>query len=120
MIYLGILLVLLACMGLLDAKGKLFLFRHPVRGFLALGLGTGFFVLWDVLAIRQGIFLHKESELMTGIMVSEQFPLEEVFFLVFLCYCAMIAFTGLPVLAGMLQSRGRNAAERKQGENHVS
>lgn len=107
MIYLGILLVLLACMVLLDAKGKLFLFRHPVRGILALGLGTGFFVLWDVLAIRQGIFLHKESQLMTGIMVGEQFPLEEVFFLVFLCYCAMIAFTGLPTLARGLQGSKR-------------
>lgn len=119
MIYLGILLALLACMGLLDAKGKLFIFRHPVRGILALGLGTGFFVLWDVLAIRQGIFLHKESELMTGIMVGEQFPLEEVFFLVFLCYCAMIAFTGLPVLAGMLRNRNRKASKRTLGENHV-
>lgn len=108
MIYLGILLLLLACMVLLDAKGKLFLFRHPVRGILALALGTGFFVLWDVLAIRQGIFLHKESQLMTGIMVGEQFPLEEVFFLIFLCYCAMIAFAGLPMLVRGLR-----------GERHV-
>lgn len=116
MIYLGILLVLLACMGLLDAKGKLLVFRHPVRGLLALGLGTGFFIIWDVLAIKQGIFLHKESELMTGIMVGDQFPLEELFFLFFLCYCAMIAFTGLPVLLRVLQDRRRPAAAQGQGE----
>lgn len=33
MIYLGTLVFLLVCMGLLDAKGKLFIFRHPLRGF---------------------------------------------------------------------------------------
>lgn len=120
MIYLGILLALLACMALLDAKGKLLVFRHPIRGLLALGLGTGFFVIWDVLAIKQGIFLHKESELMTGIMVGDQFPLEEVFFLIFLCYCAMIAFTGLPMLARAVQDRQRSSVGQGRGSDHVS
>ncbi|HCM93811.1 MAG TPA: lycopene cyclase domain-containing protein [Glutamicibacter sp.] len=120
MIYLGTLVFLLVCMGLLDAKGKLFIFRHPLRGFLALALGTGFFVFWDVLAIRAGIFLHKESQFMTGIMVGEQFPLEEVFFLVFLCYCSMIAFTGLPVAARALRNRRLDAVGRGQGGSHVS
>lgn len=94
MIYLGILLFLLACMALLDARFTLFVFAAPLRALLCLAAGTGFFVLWDVLAIERGIFVHKESELMTGIMVGEQFPLEEVFFLVFLCYCSMIAVAG--------------------------
>lgn len=111
MIYLGILLGLLGCMALLDAKWKLFVFRHPLRGLAVLGLGTGFFVFWDVLAIGQGIFLHEPSKLMTGIMVGEQFPLEEVFFLVFLCYCAMILVTGAQALIQVRARRCRASSE---------
>lgn len=120
MIYLGILLGLLGCMALLDAKWKLFVFRRPLRGLMVLVLGTGFFVLWDVLAIGQGIFLHKPSELMTGIMVGEQFPLEEVFFLVFLCYCAMIAVTGAQALIQFRARRTRGSSMTGEGDGHVS
>lgn len=115
MIYLLVLVALLGCMLLCDARGKLFIFRHPVRAVACLAAGTGFFVLWDVLAIQRGIFLHLPSELMTGLMVGDQFPLEEVFFLLFLCYSSMIVLTGWPVAAGWLRrTRQRN------GAGHVS
>lgn len=113
MIYLLILIALLGCMLLCDAKGKLFIFRHPVRAVIALAAGTGFFVLWDVLAIERGIFLHRESELMTGLMVGDQFPLEEVFFLLFLCYSSMIVVAGWPVATTWL----RRSLQRKGAEN---
>ena len=111
MIYLLVLIALLGCMLLCDAKGKLFIFRHPVRAVIALAAGTGFFALWDVLAIDRGIFLHRQSELMTGLMVGDQFPLEEVFFLLFLCYSSMIVVTGWPVAtAWMRRTLQRNGA----------
>ncbi len=94
MTYLLILLALIACMGLLDAKYRLFVFAQPVPAIVALLGGTGMFLLWDVLAIDLGIFLHRESPLMTGVMLGDQLPLEEAFFLFFLCYQTMILVTG--------------------------
>ncbi|POH59795.1 lycopene cyclase domain-containing protein [Arthrobacter glacialis] len=94
MIYLIILLLLLGCMALLDARWKLFLFAHPWAAASVLAIGTAYFLVWDVAAIAAGIFLHRDSHLMTGIMIGPQLPLEEAFFLLFLCYQTMILFTG--------------------------
>jgi len=108
MIYLLILLVLLGCMVLLDARWKLFLFARPVAGTAVLVLGTGVFLAWDVWAIQAGIFIHRESALMTGLMLAPQLPLEEAFFLLFLCYQGMILFTGtLRLLQNKAKGGGR-------------
>jgi len=94
LIYLSILLFLLGCMALVDARWKLFLFVRPWAAAAVLALGTAYFLVWDVAAIAAGIFLHRESPLMTGIMIGPALPLEEAFFLLFLCYQTMILFTG--------------------------
>ncbi|MGP9490245.1 lycopene cyclase domain-containing protein [Arthrobacter sp. MYb229] len=116
MTYLLILLGLIVCMGLLDARFKLFVFAKPWAALASLVLGTVFFLLWDVIAIAQGIFLHLDSALMTGIMVAEQLPLEEVFFLFFLCYSTMIVVNGVALL------RRPKAAARppREGAGNVS
>ena len=108
MSYLLILVALLGCMALLDARWKLFLFARPLAGAAVLLLGTGFFLAWDVSAIAAGIFLHKDSPLMTGLMLGPQLPVEEAFFLLFLCYQTMIAFTGAQQL---LRWRKRSVAK---------
>ncbi|MBG6084600.1 lycopene cyclase domain-containing protein [Zhihengliuella flava] len=94
MTYLLILVALIGCMALLDARFRLVIWDRPLRGVLALALGTAFFLLWDLQAIHHGIFLHRASPLMTGVMLSDQLPLEELFFLIFLCYQTLILFTG--------------------------
>lgn len=94
MTYLLILVALICCMGALDAKYKLFVFAQPLPALFSLLAGTGIFLFWDVIAIDQGIFLHRESPLMTGVMIAEQLPLEEGFFLFFLCYQTMILVNG--------------------------
>lgn len=104
MTYLLILLALIACMAALDARYRLFVFARPLPAALALAGGTAMFLLWDVIAIDLGIFLHRESTLMTGVMLGPQLPLEEAFFLFFLCYNAMVMFTGALAL------RARRAA----------
>ncbi len=96
--YLLILLALIACMAALDARYRLFVFARPAPALLALVGGTAMFLLWDVIAIDLGIFLHRESGLMTGVMLGPQLPLEEAFFLLFLCYNAMVLFTGATAL----------------------
>lgn len=107
MIYLLILLLLLGCMVLIDMRWKLFLLVRPIAGSLVLLVGTAFFLLWDVVAIELGIFLHRDSPLMTGIMLAPQLPLEEAFFLLFLCYQTMILFTGAQRFLQLSRRRGR-------------
>ncbi|MDN6168620.1 MAG: lycopene cyclase domain-containing protein [Arthrobacter sp.] len=94
MTYLLILLFLLGCMTLLDARFGLFFWSRPWKAALVLALGIVYFLSWDLWAIAAGIFLHRDSPLMTGIMLADQLPLEEPVFLLFLSYQTMIAFTG--------------------------
>lgn len=87
--YLGFLLLSLAGMVLLDVRGRLFLAHDPRRGALVLAAGVVFFLAWDVAGIGLGIFLHSRSAYATGWMVAPQIPVEEVVFLLFLCYLTM-------------------------------
>ena len=82
------------CMGLVDRRWRLFLFDRPRRALLLLTVGLAYFLLWDVVAIGLGIYHRGESEAMTGIEVAPELPLEELFFIVFLCYITMV-FHGL-------------------------
>ncbi|WP_404290764.1 lycopene cyclase domain-containing protein [Glutamicibacter arilaitensis] len=103
-------------MGLVDARFKLFVFDKPLAALACLGLGTAFFLVWDVIAIAQGIFLHLDSGLMTGLMVAEQLPLEEVFFLFFLCYSTMIVVNGISLLRRSVSA----LRPTREGANDVS
>lgn len=94
MLYLLLLLLLLGCMALLDARFRLFFWARPVPAALVTVLGLGYFLAWDLTAISSGLFLHRESPLMTGIMLGPELPLEEPVFLLFLVYQAMVLFTG--------------------------
>lgn len=95
MIYLGTLVSVIGCMVLLDWRHRLFFFHRPVAASLVMITGMVYFLVWDLWAIDLGIFLHRESELMTGVMLAPQLPLEETFFLFFLSYLSMVLFTGL-------------------------
>ena len=94
MIYLGCLLGVIGCMALLDRRFRLVLWRRPGAGALVLAAGLAYFLAWDLWGIAEGVFLHRESPYMTGLMVAPQLPVEEVFFLLFLSYLTMVLFTG--------------------------
>ena len=98
MIYLGSLLFVIGCMALLDWRHRLFFFRRPLAASVVMMVALVYFLGWDLWAIDLGIFLHRDSPLMTGILVAPQLPLEEVFFLFFLCYLTMVLFTGITAL----------------------
>ncbi|MBG0740187.1 lycopene cyclase domain-containing protein [Paeniglutamicibacter antarcticus] len=93
LVYLGGLLLSLAAMLALDWRLRLFLFRSPCRAALVLACGLLFFLIWDVAGIRLGIFYRAETAIMTGILLAPDLPLEEAFFLTFLCYLTMVLFT---------------------------
>lgn len=78
------------CMGLVDRRWRLFLFRRPGRALATLAVGFVFFLVWDLVAIELGVYSRGESPAMTGIEVAAELPLEELFFIVFLCYLTMV------------------------------
>lgn len=89
LLYLGALLFSLAGMVLLDLRHRLFFGRDPRRAAVVLVVGVAFFLLWDLAGIASGIFLHGASTYATGWMLAPQLPVEELVFLIFLCYLTM-------------------------------
>jgi lycopene cyclase domain-containing protein len=91
--YLAILLLSLLGCYLLDRTHKLALTVDPKRAFLSMVPAFVVFVIWDIAGITLGIFFRGNNTLLTGIQILPEFPLEEVFFLMLLCYSTLIALT---------------------------
>lgn len=95
LIYGGCLLLALGAMVLLDRRFRLVFWKSPWRASVAVGGGLVFFLAWDLCGIALGIFARGDSPYMTGIVLAPQLPLEEVFFLTFLCYLTLIIIHGV-------------------------
>ncbi|WP_431218261.1 lycopene cyclase domain-containing protein [Leifsonia xyli] len=102
-VYLACLLVSLGAMVLLDARFRLVFWRDARRAAIVLGLGLLFFLAWDAAGIALGVFARGGSPFMTGIELAPELPLEEVFFLLFLCYLTLVLISG----SRALLDRGR-------------
>nr|WP_285836487.1 C50 carotenoid gamma-cyclase subunit alpha CrtYg [Micrococcus luteus] len=105
MIYLLALLGVIGCMLLVDRRFELFLWHRPLPALLVLAAGVAYFFAWDLWGIAEGVFLHRQSPYMTGVMLAPQLPLEEGFFLLFLSQITMVLFTGA---LRLLRGRGRD------------
>ena len=92
LLYLAALIVSLGCMVLLDWRFTLFFWRDARRAAIVLAVGVVFFLAWDLAGIGLGIFYRGETEIMTGVMLAPELPLEEAFFLALLCYLTMNAY----------------------------
>lgn len=105
--YLAALLVSTSGMALLDRRFRLVLWRAPRRAALVIGVGAVFFLLWDLAAIASGHYVAGNSPGMTGIMLAPELPLEELVFVTFLCYTAL-------VLRGLIEvARGHRPEDRE-------
>lgn len=93
-LYLGSVVVSGICMGLVDRRWKLFLFDRPRVALTAVGVGFVLFLVWDLVAIELAVYAKGDSPAMTGIDVAPELPLEELFFITFLCYITGV-FHGL-------------------------
>ena len=103
------------CMGLVDRRWRLFLFDRPRRALVVLAVGLVYFLAWDLVAIGLEIYHRGESEAMTGIEVAPELPLEELFFIVFLCYVTMVLHGLFRMLLGVARADrhpGRSEALR--------
>lgn len=96
--YLLALLVSLTGMVVLDRRFGLFFWRAPRAAVVVLATGVLFFLAWDLIGISAGIFYRGETAFMTGLQVAPELPIEEVFFLTFLCYLFMNALQGARML----------------------
>lgn len=93
-LYLAAILVSAAGVAVLDWRFRLAAWRHPGRTAAAVAIGTVFFLLWDAAGIALGIFVKGDSAALVGIDLAPHLPLEEPFFLAFLCYLALVVWAG--------------------------
>lgn len=93
-LYLIAILISAGGIATIDARYKLAAFKAPGRTAIAVALGVVFFLLWDAVGIITGVFVKGDSTLFTGIDLAPELPLEEVFFLAFLSYLALLIWAG--------------------------
>ena len=89
-LYLLAILLSAAGVAALDARFRLALWHAPARTAIAVALGTLFFLAWDAVGIATGVFLKGDGPFLIGVDLAPQLPLEEPFFLAFLCYLALV------------------------------
>jgi len=104
--YLGALLASTGCMALLDHRFRLVFWSDARRATVVLSIGVTVFLLWDLAAIGAGFYHRGQSPAMTGILLAPELPLEELVFIIFLCYLTL-------VLHGLLGRRPRRRAEER-------
>jgi lycopene cyclase domain-containing protein len=91
-VYLAALGVALTGMVMLDRRFSLFFWRDAARASIVLVCGVVFFLVWDLFGIGLGIFFRGETSFMTGAQLAPELPVEELFFLILLCYLTMNAY----------------------------
>ena len=93
-LYLVLLLISMLCVGLVDARWRLFLWAGPARAIPVLAVGLAVLLLWDVVGIGAGIFAREGNPMSTGILLAPHLPIEEPVFLLFLVQVTMVLYTG--------------------------
>lgn len=91
-VYLAAILFSATGMGVLDWRYKLAFFAHARRTAILLAIGLGIFLMWDAFGIGLGIFFVGNTTLMTGLYIAPELPIEEIFFLLFLCYFTLLVW----------------------------
>lgn len=93
-LYLISLIVSIGCLGLLDWRYKLALWYDRRRTLITLSIGVLVFIVWDLLGIQLGVFFHGNSQYSLPLRLLPEFPVEEIFFLILLCYCTLLIYRG--------------------------
>ena len=88
-LYLGALLVSITGLATVDFKYKLAIAKSKKYLCLIL-IPVAFFLTWDLTGISSGIFFRGNAAHLTGILLSSELPLEEIFFLILLSYSALL------------------------------
>lgn len=110
-LYLAAILVSAAGVALLDRRWRLAAWAAPGRTAAAVAIGTAFFLAWDAVGIATGVFVKGDSTLLLGIDLAPHLPLEEPFFLAFLAYLALVAWSGAERLVSRRALTGSTEAD---------
>ncbi len=96
LLHLALLLTAILCIGLVDARWRLFVWAQPGRALLVLAAGVAFLLLWDAAGIATGgIFSREGNPFSTGgILLAPHLPVEEPVFLLFLVQLTMVLYSG--------------------------
>jgi lycopene cyclase domain-containing protein len=108
-LYLAAILISAAGVALLDRRWRLAAWRAPGRTAIAVAVGTVFFLVWDAAGIASGVFVKGDSPLLIGWDLAPHLPIEEPFFLAFLCYLALVVHQCAQRLIGRASDREENA-----------
>ncbi|GAA1492758.1 lycopene cyclase domain-containing protein [Curtobacterium herbarum] len=114
-LYLVGLLIAIAGIAVLDARYRLFFWRAPLRAAVVMVVGLVFFLAWDVAGVHLGVFFIGTNGLLTGVSLARDVPLEELFFLVLLCWTTMDLFAAVRPVVERLSARRPGAAEHDEG-----
>ena len=90
--YLVFLLVSFSAMMLIDYRYHLAFFHDSRRTALTILIGVAVFSAWDAAGIALNIFFSGQSPYMIGFYLAPEYPIEELFFLAFLCYVTLILY----------------------------
>lgn len=93
--YLIGLLIGITGMAIIDWRYKLAFWLDKRRTLLTVTIAVLIFIIWDILGITLGIFFHGGSQFSLPIRLLPEFPLEELFFLILLCYCTLVIYQGV-------------------------
>jgi lycopene cyclase domain-containing protein len=93
-LYLLSLLVGIAGMAVIDCQYKLAYWYDRRRTLITLGIAIAVFCVWDIAGIALGIFFHGGSRFALPLRLLPEFPVEELFFLLLLCYCTLVIYRG--------------------------
>lgn len=115
LLYLVALLISITGMVVLDRRFRLFFWADARRASIVLVAGVLFFLVWDFLGVGLGIFFRGETFFMTGLQIAPEIPLEEVFFLILLCYLTMNVYAAASRAVELRQSRQRSRDPSAEG-----
>ena len=115
--YLAAILVSAAGIALLDRRWRLAAWSAPGRTAAAVAIGTAFFLAWDAVGIATGVFVKGDSSAFLGIDLAPHLPLEEVFFLAFLSYLALVLWSAAQRLLD--RSRSGDSSPVRNGEERA-
>ena len=105
LLYLAALGIAITGMVMLDRRFRLFFWADARRASIVLPVGVLFFLAWDFLGVGLGIFFRGETDFMTGLQIAPEIPLEEVFFLILLCYLTMNVYGAASRVRSLSSSR---------------
>lgn len=78
----------------IDLRWRLALGSQPWRTLIVVGCGLAVFIAWDLIGIASGVFRQGEQTWYIGVDLAPHLPLEEIVFLAFLNYLALVIFSG--------------------------